>query len=285
MLRNPRYCGMVSYGGRHRVDPALESDGWSRVLFDEEGRPLLGCWEQVIEPRDWSQVQFELQLRRQKRGLPPGKQRPAVAAKHELTGVLTCGKCTRGLVNSPKTKNSGRSYRCPVPAFGGCAGTSIAADVTETAVSAAFEAFLTKQFHEADLPASPSGDPVELHQKLAAELDRKRDLIGRWSAGSLEETGLTEEDYFTMLVALNRKVSRLQAEITVRDSEGPSQVPLEDLLRSWHGGTAQQRRTILKHYLHEIRVLAPVAAAELDLTQRIQARLEPRWKTTAELVA
>jgi hypothetical protein len=40
MLRNPRYAGMVSYAGQHRVDAATDWDGWSKVLFDEEGRPL-----------------------------------------------------------------------------------------------------------------------------------------------------------------------------------------------------------------------------------------------------
>jgi len=65
MLRNPRYCGMVSYAGQHRVDPSVEWDGWSRVLFDDKGRPLLGVWDVIIKPKAWSQVQFELQLRRQ----------------------------------------------------------------------------------------------------------------------------------------------------------------------------------------------------------------------------
>ncbi|MFI0789845.1 recombinase family protein [Streptomyces lydicus] len=41
MLRNPRYAGMVSYAGRHRVKAATASDGWPLVLFDDEGRPLL----------------------------------------------------------------------------------------------------------------------------------------------------------------------------------------------------------------------------------------------------
>lgn len=70
ILRNPRYAGMVSYGGKHRVDPTLDWDGWSRVLFDDDGHPLLGSWERVIDPRQWSQVQFELQLRRQRQVSP-----------------------------------------------------------------------------------------------------------------------------------------------------------------------------------------------------------------------
>ncbi|TJZ59146.1 hypothetical protein FCH28_03250 [Streptomyces piniterrae] len=65
MLRNPRYAGMVSYAGRHRVQAATAGDGWPLVLFDDEGRPLLGTWETIVTPKIWSQVQFEWQHRRQ----------------------------------------------------------------------------------------------------------------------------------------------------------------------------------------------------------------------------
>ncbi|WP_327158825.1 recombinase family protein [Streptomyces tubercidicus] len=74
-LRNPRYAGMVSYAGKHRGQAAAAGDGWSLVLFDDEGRPLLGSWEPVVPPKLWSQVQFEWQRRRQKAGVKPGEHR------------------------------------------------------------------------------------------------------------------------------------------------------------------------------------------------------------------
>ncbi|WP_265934599.1 recombinase family protein [Actinacidiphila bryophytorum] len=40
MLRNPRYAGMVSYGGKHRVDPATDWEGWSRVPRPRRRRRL-----------------------------------------------------------------------------------------------------------------------------------------------------------------------------------------------------------------------------------------------------
>ncbi len=73
MLRNPRYAGMVSYAGKHRVQAATAGDGWSLVLFDDEGRPLLGSWEPIITPKLWPQVRFEWQRRRQKAGIKPGE--------------------------------------------------------------------------------------------------------------------------------------------------------------------------------------------------------------------
>ncbi|KIZ16404.1 hypothetical protein SNA_20385 [Streptomyces natalensis ATCC 27448] len=72
MLRNPRYAGMVSYAGKHRIQAATAGDGWSVVLFDDEGRPLLGSWEPIVTPKLWSRFQFEWQRRRQKAGIKPG---------------------------------------------------------------------------------------------------------------------------------------------------------------------------------------------------------------------
>lgn len=52
MLRNPRYAGMVSYGGKHLFGSAHTDDGWSLVLFDDDGHPILGNWEQIVTPKD-----------------------------------------------------------------------------------------------------------------------------------------------------------------------------------------------------------------------------------------
>ncbi|MGF1425643.1 recombinase family protein [Kitasatospora sp. LaBMicrA B282] len=114
MLRNPRYAGLVSYSGKHRVDAATAWDGWSRVLFDD-GRPLAGTWKAIVSPKTWSRVQFELQLRRQKRGLAPGTHRPAIAVKYELSGILRCGHCERGLVGHKA--NGGQEPLLPLPAL------------------------------------------------------------------------------------------------------------------------------------------------------------------------
>ncbi|MFJ9417626.1 hypothetical protein ACIRPT_26155 [Streptomyces sp. NPDC101227] len=39
MLRNPRYAGMVSYAGKHRVEAATAGDGWSLVGLSARSRP------------------------------------------------------------------------------------------------------------------------------------------------------------------------------------------------------------------------------------------------------
>ncbi|MCZ1012520.1 hypothetical protein O1L68_43285 [Streptomyces lydicus] len=55
-----------------------------------------------------------------------------------------------------------------------------------------------------------AGTITALQAQLDQELARKSALINRWSEGALHEVDLTEEDYFTMLAALNRKISSLK---------------------------------------------------------------------------
>jgi DNA invertase Pin-like site-specific DNA recombinase len=233
MLRNPRYAGMVSYAGQHRVEPASCSDGWTRVLFDDGGRPLLGCWVPIVTPQEWSQVQFELQLRRQRQGLAPGQTRPAVTNKHLMSGIFTCGRCGRGLVghtNSHGTANY-RTYRCPPAAHGGCGKTSIAAEPSERAVEEAMTTFLSQLLNTVEATVTADASQLTLlHEEVRVHSTRKQELIQRWTAGTLSEVGLAEEDYFRMLTGLNRKISLLRESIHQAENSTPHIVPKEGLL-------------------------------------------------------
>ncbi|MCL2733684.1 MAG: recombinase family protein [Actinomycetia bacterium] len=285
MLRNPRYAGMVSYGGKHRVDPATDWDGWSRVLFDEEGHPLLGCWDPIIDPQQWSQVQFELQLRRQKAGIAPGTHLPAVSAKYLLSGILRCGKCQRGLVGHYSKKDKRRNYRCPPSAHGGCGGTCISAITAEEAVEEAMATYFSRLLAAREGSVTTDGprqDLTELQATLAGELARKQALVARWNTGTLTEAGLTEEDFFQLVGSLNRKISSLQETLTANaESSSPPRMAVD--AAGWRNGTVNQRRTLMRRYLHGIRVLPPAASPGGNPAQRVRQRLRPTWKTTEEL--
>lgn len=226
ILRNPRYAGMVSYSGKHRVAPATDRDGWSRVLFDDDGHPLLGSWEAIIDPMDWSQVQFELQLRRQKAGIPPGDHRPPVTGKYLLSGTLKCGKCGRGLVGHKGGKGQSRPYRCPPPAYGGCGGTSIAAEAAEQAVHEAVTAFLERleRIPSTIEPSSPAHLNT-LRAQLEREISRKQELMHRWTEGIFTEIGLTEEDLYLLLAGINKKISRHQEQLAAAEAGDPQRTP------------------------------------------------------------
>ncbi|MHB6904776.1 recombinase family protein [Streptomyces sp. DB-54] len=145
MLRNPRYAGMVSYEGRHRAKAATAGDGWSSVLFNDAGRPLLGSWEPIVSPKVWSQVQFELQRRRRKAGITPGESGRTPVIKYFLSAIQRCNKCHRGLVGHAYTQRKTgriiRNYECPPSDRNGCGGTAISAPSADRAVEEAMTAF------------------------------------------------------------------------------------------------------------------------------------------------
>ncbi|MGW1788139.1 recombinase family protein [Streptomyces tubercidicus] len=177
MLRNPRYAGMVSYAGKHRVQAPTAGDGWSLVLFDDQGRPLLGSWEPIVTPKLCSQVQFEWQRRRQKVGIKLGDSGTAPVNKYLLFEILRCSKCHRGLVGHRYQRKSGKvvqSYICPSSERGGRGGIAIAAPAAEAAVEEAMNAFLHKQLRTSQTGLDQSaGTITALQARWDQELPRR----------------------------------------------------------------------------------------------------------------
>jgi hypothetical protein len=87
-----------------------------------------------------------------------------------------------------------------------------------------------------------------------------------------------------MLAGINQKISRLRD--AVSSTEQGARTPnasKDDLMQGWHTGTLQQRRALLKRYLHGIEVLPPVEANTFNRAQLVKKRLHPQWKTKAEV--
>ncbi|MGW2280332.1 recombinase family protein [Streptomyces sp. NPDC001770] len=223
MLRNPRYAGMVSYGGKHRVGSAHTYDGWSLVLFDDDGHPLLGNWEQIVTPKDWPQTQFELQLCSQKSGMLAGRRTGPIVVRHELSGILTCGRCSRGLVGNTVKKSGNRYYRCPAPANGGCGKVNISAEICERAIAKAMTTYLERLLRSAVEPEEAL-DPNQLAEnraRLHAAVSRKKDLMQRWNTGRLKSAGLTEEDFYELLGTTNREIEKKRRAMTMSSQKSP----------------------------------------------------------------
>lgn len=207
-----------------------------------------------------------------------------MSAKYLLSGILRCGKCGRGLVGHRSPKENRRTYRCPPSAHGGCAGTYIRAEAAEKAVEDAMTAYFiqllsTPEPHDAT--SSRTDTITGLRATLETELARKEKLLGRWTSGSLAEAGLTEDDFFQLIAAINRKVSGLQDALAAADApHSGAQVPETS---DWRKGTVNQRRALLRRYLHGVTVLPPLKPGGGNPTQRLRARLRPTWKTTQEL--
>ncbi|MGD3108898.1 hypothetical protein [Streptomyces sp. YGL11-2] len=122
-------------------------------------------------------------------------------------------------------------------------------------------------------------------ERLDQELTRKSDLIRRWSEGTLQDINVTEADYFTMLAALNRKISAHRDAIAAAESTPTPAVSPDELLKHWTEGTLRQRRAIVKRYLHYIVVQPPTHRSKFGSSNAVKERLTPRGKTTTELTA
>ncbi|ARF53179.1 recombinase family protein [Streptomyces gilvosporeus] len=125
------------------------------------------------------------------------------------------------------------AYMCPPSDRGGCGGTAIAAQTADSAIEEAMTAFLRNQLQAAKSDHVESSDTITaLQARLDQDLSRKSALIHRWSEGSLHEVGLTEEDYFTMLATLNRKISTHRESIaTLEGAPAPTVAP-DELLKN-----------------------------------------------------
>lgn len=91
-LRNPRLVGLRTYQ--------------RRVLLDDEGLPVKGLWEPMLDQTTYD----KLQLIVGKRGVPAVGRRGA--RKYMLSGLLRCGVC-RGQMHGSKAREDGRfNYSC-----------------------------------------------------------------------------------------------------------------------------------------------------------------------------
>ncbi|MGN5381786.1 zinc ribbon domain-containing protein [Streptomyces lasalocidi] len=106
------------------------------------------------------------------RACPLGTHRPAVAVKYELSGILTCGFCKRGLVGHKSNEGKNHYYRCPATAHGGCGKTHIAAEPVEDAMATGMTAFLARLLQASEAAPAPAPEKIAAgsHRRCRAEL-------------------------------------------------------------------------------------------------------------------
>jgi hypothetical protein len=244
----------------------------------------------IVAPKVWSQVQFEWQSRRQKAGIKPGEAGVTPVVRYFLSGILRCTECQRGLVGHRYTRRRTgkiiRNYVCPPSDRGGCGGTTISAPTADQAIEEAMTVCLRNQLECAKTELNQSASNIaDLQAQLDRELARKGDLIRHWSEGTLQKIELTEEEYFTTLAAINRKISVHRESIEAAEGIPAPTVSPDELLKNWTAGTLRQRRAIVKRYLHFIAVKRPAPRSKYKNSRPVREHLTPHWKQTAELAA
>ena len=119
-LRNPRLAGFRTYR--------------REVLRDDDGNPVMGQWQPLIDVGTWHQLQVALGT-----GYAPGSRHrvPHRSSRHYLlTGLLRCGICNALMYGNRDARRDGHQYRCTDVRHGAGKHTlSIAGPATDGAIS------------------------------------------------------------------------------------------------------------------------------------------------------
>lgn len=110
ILRNPRYAGYSTYTPtdlrRRRATENRDTSrrrSWREIIVrDEDGKPVLGQWEPIVDESLWLRVQAALDD--PSRAANVGGD---VSRRHLGSGLYLCGVCGRPV------RSYSRAYRCP----------------------------------------------------------------------------------------------------------------------------------------------------------------------------
>ena len=101
ILRNPRYAGYSTYTPVEKLKEGNRRRTWyAQILRDENGDPIPGDWEPIVDPETWWGVQEKLN--------DPERitNRSGTERKHLGSGIFLCGECGRPV------RSHSRAYRC-----------------------------------------------------------------------------------------------------------------------------------------------------------------------------
>ncbi|MFF3607434.1 recombinase family protein [Streptomyces sp. NPDC002463] len=259
ILTNPRYCGFVSYRGRHRNEIPRQRDGWGRVLLGEDGLPTLGRWEPVVSKKLWADTQLQLDQRRligEQRGIlrnPEGDN----YRKYVFTGYLRCGICQAAMSAKRVAVRGHVIYYCPGKGRNACGKVSRRAQPVDLHLEALIAEWA--KAHSAKPPtreeaAEQDGLAEVLRTRISDIAARKRDLTSSWAEGSERVRGMRADDYYQALASMNTELDRLEVELAIHDSHARRRRP-RDYESEWRTGGLEQRRALVGEIFSAIHVM------------------------------
>ncbi|TDT31085.1 recombinase family protein [Naumannella halotolerans] len=228
VLTNPRLVGWRTYHGQ--------------VLYGDDGAPIRGQWEPVLDEDTWTALQAVLQ--------DPSRKKTWVAGpKLLLAGVAVCGDCGANIASGGLRNGHQRRYRCgkmrghvyrhaaPVDVF---VRDTLIARLSEPGVGAGLQ-----RTEEVDVPAV---------RAEAASLRRKQDAL----AEAFAEGQITMEQLRAGTGRLKEKIVNLEERLRVRRRSAASirLLTADDVASVWDGMTLAQQRIVLGE-LCTVRMYAP----------------------------
>lgn len=102
ILRNPRYAAYSTYTDTYALKRENRRRSWrAHIVRDNDGEPISGNWEPIIDRDTWERVQARLDA--------PERvtNHEGTSRKHLGSGLYVCGICGRTI------RSHTRGYRCP----------------------------------------------------------------------------------------------------------------------------------------------------------------------------
>ncbi len=101
LLRNPRYAGYSTYTPKETDDEGKKRRSYkAKIVRTEDGEPVYGLWEPIIDENTWWKVQEKLDSAERV------SNRSGTERKHMGSGLYLCGIC------GTKVRAHGQRYRC-----------------------------------------------------------------------------------------------------------------------------------------------------------------------------
>lgn len=257
ILTNPRYCGFVSYEGKHRTENRGQRDGWGRVLIGQDGLPVVGKWDPVIPRKLWADTQLELDRRRMLsaeqgilRNLEGNNRR-----KYLFTGYLRCGVCKAPMSAKRVAQRGHVIYYCPGRVRNACGKVSRRAQPVDQYL----EQLVAEWVHGQTTPDLSVGAaaPEELQHtraRISAIQARKRTLITAWATGNDSVSDLRPDDYYQTISAMNAELDTLERK-AAELAEATNVTPQRDYAAEWRNGGFEQRRALISEIFTAIYVM------------------------------
>jgi site-specific DNA recombinase len=262
VLRNPRMAGYRMVTVQNAEDSGETRSRHTVTLLNEEGKPVIGQWEPMITPQDWTTLTALI-------GDKPQRGDGNNTRSHLCTGTLRCGKCDTPMraLKAPRSANKPEGffyYACLSKSEGGCGGIKIVGPNTDAAVIALA---IAKYEREAELrdaeliPQRWEGEAqlARVHEDIAAAKAARK--AGRISA----------ERYYADLAEYEQEERALMRERNTHVRRAQAQTGAPATLRDdWLSGrlTLTEQRSYVERALTAV-IVNPAARRGQDPKERL----------------
>jgi Recombinase zinc beta ribbon domain len=256
------------------------------IVADDNGDPVVGRWESIIDPATWRAIDAIMAERKGRIVGPDGANGnvlPVDFAEHRylLSGILRCGKSkdTGAACNAPmRARRFGGDsekyhYVCPPKSQGGCSGIGRHGPRVDEYIS---EAVLAKLEERSMRVLEGAGEWPGAEQLAACQ--RQLDELGQeWRAG-----GMSNEFFFSNVRHLEQRIGQLRAEEKQHELRTKRRsIDVEEVRRRWYapeedgGFDIAQKRAYVREALHAVIVHPTATQGRTPFDPDL---LEPVWR-------